>query len=169
MKVLIEDIKVNELKIQQIDEYIKFIKYVKLHMEHSEWLGEFSKEDLENLIKNNSKIYIWMYNEEIIASGAIIPSRQKDLDKFFSSELNYKEVVDFGPEAVHPNFVGNGLQKIVISYLELISKKLGYKYAISTIAPDNTFSIRNFEKCNFTKLGEVELKRGNRAVYRKQL
>ena len=70
---------------------------------------------------------------------------------------------------MHPNYVGNGLQKIIINYLEQISKKLGYKYAISTIAPDNLFSIRNFEKCNFVKLGEVELKRGNRAVYRKLL
>ena len=48
-----------EMKSENIDldEYIKFKEYVKSYMEHPEWLGDFTKEDLEKLLKNNSKIW----------------------------------------------------------------------------------------------------------------
>ena len=98
-----------------------------------------------------------------------MPARQEDLGNFFSSELNYQEVVDFGPEMVNPNYVGNGLQQIVINYLSEFSKTLGYKYALATVHPDNIYSKNNFIKTNFKELGEIEFKRGKRIIFRKQI
>lgn len=70
---------------------------------------------------------------------------------------------------VHPDYIGNGLQSIILEYLQRKSKEQNYKYAISTIHPDNIYSIRNFVNNNFEILGTIELKRGPRNVYRKRL
>ena len=39
-----------------IDEYIKYRELVKLNMEHTDWLGDFSRDDLIYLLNNNSII-----------------------------------------------------------------------------------------------------------------
>lgn len=169
MKIDIKQLIVKEINIDEIDEYMYLYNLVKSNMEYPEWLGDFSKDDYIRMLNNNSKLYIWKYNDKIIAAGMIIPARQKDLDKFFSSNLNYEEVIDFGPELVHPNYVGNGLQNEILKHLQKQSKKLNYKYAISTIHPDNIYSIYNFKKNNFQEIGIVELKRGTRAIFRKEL
>ena len=41
----------------------------------------------------------------------------------------------------------------------------GYKYAVTTIHPDNIFSIRNVLKDDFKKVGSKEFKRGPREIY----
>ena len=42
-----------------IDKYLEFRKEVKLNIEYPEWLGDFTKEDLEELLKKDSKIWIY--------------------------------------------------------------------------------------------------------------
>lgn len=46
---------------------------------------------------------------------------------------------------------------------------LGYKYAASTIHPDNIYSITNFIKDNFEHKNTKTFKRGIRNIYLKQL
>lgn len=169
MKIDINKLVVKLIEENSLDEYMNLVTTTKKSMEHPEWLGDFSKEDYINLLKNNSKIYSWFYCNKMIAAGVMIPARQKDIEKFFSIDLNYKEVIDFGPEMVHPDYIGNGLQSIILEYLQRKSKEQNYKYAISTIHPDNIYSIRNFVNNNFEILGTIELKRGPRNVYRKRL
>lgn len=169
MKIDIEKLIVGEINLDEIDEYICLYNLVKSNMKHPEWLGDFSKDDYIRMLNNNSKLYIWKYNDKIIAAGMIIPARQKDLDKFFSSNLNYEEVIDFGPELVHPNYVGNGLQNERLKHLQRQSKKLNYKYAISTIHPDNVYSIHNFSKNDFEQIGIIHLNRGIRGIFFKRL
>ena len=55
-------IKLEELeKIENynLDKYISFRERVKENMKNPEWLGDFTKEDLENLIKIGSKIFVF--------------------------------------------------------------------------------------------------------------
>ncbi len=165
------------LELSEIDAYLEYIAYVKAHMEHPEWLGDFSKEDLTWMLNNGSYIYVWTQNEnmnkpfentnQFIASGMLIPARQKDLDKFMQTDLDYKKVADFGPEAVHPDYIGNGLQSDVIQYLEKIASQNGYIHGLSTVDPDNIYSIRNLLKNDFKVVSRVHLSRGTRDVLRK--
>ena len=62
-----------------VDEYIEFREYVKENMIHPEWLGDFSKEDLENLLNSNSKIWIYYLDKEPVCSMMLIPSSEKAL------------------------------------------------------------------------------------------
>ena len=168
---------VRELVAEELDAYMEFIKFVKAHMEHPEWLGEFTREEYEWMLSNNSHIYVWTFNENIncsltcvdqfVACGMIIPARQKDLDKFLQTDLKFEKVADFGPEAVHPRFIGNGLQSDVIKFLESAAVKKGFLHGLGTVDPENIYSIRNLLKNGFEIVARVELSRGTREVLRK--
>lgn len=149
-----------------IEEYIKFREQVKMTMIEKDWLGDFTKEELEQLLQNGSKIWIYYKEEKPICSMMIIPSTKKDMDKFDLS-LDFHQVIDYGPMMVNKNYVGNGLQYQMLKMLDnYCSKK--YSYALTTIHPDNNYSINNLVKDDFKLIGQKELKRGMRNIYLKK-
>lgn len=164
--------KLNDLKSVNknlnIDEYIKFRELVKKNMKYPDWLGDFTKEDLINMQNNNSKIWIYYLSNEPICSMMLIPSTEKDLQKF-NIELDYSNVVDYGPMFVNYKYIGNSLQYQMLQELDKYSLSLGYKYAISTVHPDNIYSINNLLKDNFKLIGTKEFTRGLRNIYLKSI
>ena len=165
-KINIKDLIVVE-KIN-IDQYIKFREQVKETMNNLEWLGDFTREDIELLLQENSKIWVYYSKEIPICSMMIIPATKKTLMKF---ELNYKvqEVIDYGPMFVNPNYIGNNLQYQMLRELDEISRKKGYRYAVVTVHPDNMYSIRNLEKDKFKLINTKNFERGTRNIYLKEL
>lgn len=165
-KINIKDLIVVE-KIN-IDQYIKFREQVKETMNNPEWLGDFTREDIELLLQENSKIWVYYSKEIPICSMMIIPATKKSLIKF---ELNYKvqEVIDYGPMFVNPNYIGNNLQYQMLRELDEISRKKGYRYAVVTVHPDNMYSIRNLEKDKFKLINTKNFERGIRNIYLKEL
>lgn len=165
-KINIKDLIVVE-KIN-IDQYIKFREQVKETMNNPEWLGDFTREDIELLLQENSKIWVYYSKEIPICSMMIIPATKKSLMKF---ELNYKvqEVIDYGPMFVNPNYIGNNLQYQMLRELDEISRKKGYRYAVVTVHPDNMYSIRNLEKDKFKLINTKNFERGTRNIYLKEL
>lgn len=163
--------KLNELKCINeninLDEYIEFRELVKSNMEHPDWLVDFKREDIEMLLKNNSKIWIYYYGNEPVCSMMLIPSDEKALKKF-DLTIKYQEVVDYGPMFVNPKYVGNGLQYQMLQELDNYSKNLGYKYAATTVHPDNIYLIRSLLKDKFIFKGMKEFKRGTRNIYLKE-
>ena len=87
----------------------------------------------------------------------------------FEINLDYKDVVDYGPMFVNPKFVGNKLQYQMLKELDEYCIKLGYKYAAGTIHPDNIYSIRNLLNDNFELIGIKDFTRGKRNIYIKKL
>ncbi len=164
--------KLNDLKCVndsiKLDEYISFRELVKQNMEYPEWLGDFSKSDLEYMLNNDSKIWIYYDNDIPVCSMMLIPSDEDALKKF-GLDLNYREVTDYGPMFVNPKYVGNKLQYQMILELDKYSKMLGYKYAVGTIHPDNKYSINNLVEVGFELKGTKNFKRGIRNVYWKKL
>ena len=150
-----------------LDEYVNFRELVKQNMEYPEWLGDFSKNDLVNMLKNGSKIWVFYKDNEPVASMMLIPSDEDALRKF-GLDLNYREVVDYGPMFVNPKYVGNKLQYQMLQKIDKYSKSLGYKYAVGTIHPDNKYSINNLVKAGFELKGTRTFKRGVRNIYLKE-
>ena len=150
-----------------LDEYIAFRDSVKKNMEYPEWLGDFSKDNLVNMLNNGSKIWIFYKNNEPVASMMLIPSDGDALRKF-GLDLNYRDVVDYGPMFVNPKYVGNKLQYQMLQKIDKYSKSLGYKYAVGTIHPDNKYSINNLLKAGFELKGTRTFKRGVRNIYLKE-
>lgn len=164
------DINKLECKNQNIniDNYVLFRDYVKNSMDYPEWLGDFTKNDLVQLLNTGSSIWIYYLEQEPVCSMMLIPSTEKDLSKF-GINFNYKEVADYGPIFVNPKYVGNGLQYQMLKFLDKYCINNGYKYAISTIHPDNVYSIVNLDKDEFKLIGQKEFSRGIRNIYMKQL
>ena len=151
-----------------LEEYIKYREIVKQNMEHPEWLGDFSKEELDDMLINNTKIWMFYKENNFVCSMMMIPSTKKDLDSF-GIKYNCTDVIDYGPIFVMPEFIGNKLQFQMLKMLDEYCFSLGYKYAVGTIHPDNIFSINNLIKDDFIKIGQKELKRGLRNIYIKDL
>lgn len=151
-----------------LDKYIEYREYVKSNMQHPEWLGDLTKEDLEKLLSNGTKIWIYYLDNDFVCSMMSIPSSEKDMVKF-DLNLDYKEVIDYGPMFVNHKYVGNKLQYQMLKYLDEYVKSKGYKTAVGTIHPDNIYSINNLIKDDFILTGSRNFKRGTRNIYVKKL
>ena len=151
-----------------LDSYIKFRENVKAKMEHPEWLGDFTKQDLEKLLSNGSKIWIYYLDNEPVCSMMLIPSDKKALLKF-GLPSRCQDFADYGPMFVKPKFVGNSLQYQMLKELDKYCLGLGYKYAVVTVHPDNVYSIRNLIKHGFNYKDTKEFTRGIRNIYLKKL
>lgn len=165
-------IKLNNLecinKDIDINNYISFRDKVKSNMEHPEWLGDFSETDLSNIINNNGKIWIYKLNNNNVCSMMIIPSSQKDMEKF-KLNLDYKKVIDYGPMFVDFNYIGNNLQYQMLQVLDKEMINNNYTHALVTVHPDNKYSINNILKDDFKLINTLNLKRGPRNIYIKEL
>ncbi|HIS17915.1 MAG TPA: hypothetical protein IAC02_04835 [Candidatus Coprovivens excrementavium] len=151
-----------------VDKYIEYRENVKKEMKEPDWLGDFSKDDILYMLDNNSKIWMYFKDEEFICSMMLIPSTKKDLDKF-GIDLDFNEVVDYGPMFVNPKYVGNSLQYQMLKELDEYSSNKGYKYAISTVHPNNIYSINNLIRDGFELVGYRIFTRGERNIYYKKL
>lgn len=151
-----------------VDKYIEYRENVKKEMKEPDWLGDFSKDDILYMLDNNSKIWMYFKDEEFICSMMLIPSTKKDLDKF-GIDLDFNEVVDYGPMFVNSKYVGNSLQYQMLKELDEYSSNRGYKYAISTVHPNNIYSINNLIKDGFELVGNRIFTRGERNIYYKKL
>lgn len=160
----------NDFKIydnEKIDEYLVYIDEVKKNMTDSSWLGDFTKEDILSLIGIGSHLFIFMDDDKIACSCFIIPASKKDILKF-GLDVDSKLVIDYGPQVVNSNYVGNGLQRKMINFIDEYSVNNGYKYACSTVHPDNFYSSSNLIKSNFKKIGTKDFSRGIRDIYFKE-
>jgi len=158
------------LKNENIDlnKYIEVRELVKQSMKYPDWLGDFSKDDLITMLNNNSSIWIYYLNEEVVCSMMLIPANQKSLLKL-KVDLNYAQVVEYGPMFVNKKYLGYGLQYQMLKTLDEHCINNGYKYAVSTVHPDNKYSINNFIKDNFIFYAREKFKRGIRNIYVKRL
>ena len=164
--------KLNELKCinenVDLDKYIEFRELVKKNMPNPEWLGDFTKEELEGMISNGTKIWVYYNNDDPVCSMMLIPSSKEDMIKF-ELDLDYTIVADYGPMFVNPKYVGNGLQYQMLLDLDEYAKSVGYEYAALTAHPDNIYSIKNILKGNFNLINFKEFKRGPRNIYLKKI
>ncbi len=151
-----------------IDEYIKYREEVKKHMEHPDWLGDFSKEDLENILKTGSKIWMYYEDNEFVCSMMMLPSDDEVLSKF-EIDLDSKIVVDYGPMFVNYKYIGNGLQLKMLKELDRYCSEKGFRYAVVTVHPDNAYSTNNLIKDGFEMIRQREFTRGIRNIYLKKL
>ena len=167
MKLTLKDLFEQNENID-LDEYIRFREYVKTFMEHPEWLGDFTKEELAFMLENGSKIWMYYLNKEPVCSMMLIPADKHALDKF-EINLDHKIVADYGPMMVSPSYVGNGLQYQMLKSLDNYCLDKGYLYAAGTIHPDNIYSINNLIKDDFKLTNQKSFTRGLRNIYLKKL
>ena len=165
--------KINEFNCisenNNIDEYLKFYKYVKSNMKEPSWLGEFSLNDLKNILNNEGKLFNFYDNNIIVCSMLYIPSNNKTLEKH---NLKYDEklVGSCGPIMVNPKYVGNKFQKQMLELLDKYCKSIGKRYIFTKVHPDNIYSINNFISDGYKFVETYKTSSGeSRSVYFKEI
>lgn len=168
MEIKKENITMREVTVNDIDRYYYFIESIKKEMEHPEWLGDIRLDVILNLLGVGAHTYVFEYGGAIIGSSFIIPAREEDIEKF---GLNYDAelTIDYGPQAVHEIARGNGIQVYMNEKMDEISRELGYKHVVTTVHPDNEYSIQNILKCGFKYVNQKEFARGIRNIYTKDI
>jgi hypothetical protein len=157
-------LKNNEISIK---EYVQIRDDVKKRMEHPEWLGDFTIEEIEEGMKSGTNLWLYYQGTEPICSTMCIPCTKRDVEKF-EVDINYKDIIDYGPMFVCNNYRGNKLQSQMLSFLDDYYKNKGYKYVLATIHPDNSHSINNLLNDGFKLINQKEFKRGIRNIYIKE-
>lgn len=152
----------------KVSEYINCRDKILEDMLNSEWLGDMTKEDIEYLLKNNSRIWMWYHKKNFVSSMMMIPASENDI-KELGLEYNYLDVVEYGPMMVNPKYRGNNLQLQMLEEMEKYCRGVGFKKAICTIHPDNDASIKSVVKNGFRLIGKKKFNRGLRNIYVKEL
>ena len=103
-----------------LDDYLNLYKYVKDNMEYPSWLGEFTKEEIIDLLNIGAKIWLYYDNKRPVCSLMMLPSSNKTLNK---NNVFYDEkvVASLGPIMVSKNYVGNKLQLQMMKELDVIA------------------------------------------------
>lgn len=165
--------KINEFNCisenNDIDEYLAFYKYVKSNMKEPSWLGEFSLNELKNILNNEGKLFNFYDNNIIVCSMLYIPSNNKTLEKH---NLKYDEklVGSCGPIMVNPEYVGNKFQKQMLELLDKYCKNIGKIYIFTKVHPDNIYSINNFISDGYKFVETYKTSSGeSRSVYFKEI
>ncbi len=141
--------KLSDLKVVSnninIDEYLYLYNYVRDNMEHPEWLGTFTKEEVEEILENGGKI--WMYYDQKIpvCSMFYIPISNKSLRKH-NVFYDEKNTGSLGPIMVRKEYIGNGLQNEMIKVLDNYTKSIGKIHMFTKAHAENIYSVRNILK-----------------------
>lgn len=170
---MVSNMKTNEFNCisehNNIDEYLEFYKYVKSNMKEPSWLGEFSLNELKNVLNNEGKLFNFYDNNIIVCSMLYIPSNNKTLEKH---NLKYDEklVGSCGPIMVNPKYVGNKFQKQMLELLDKYCKSIGKRYIFTKVHPDNIYSINNFVSDGYKFVETYKTSSGEpRSVYFKEI
>ena len=131
-----------------LDDYLNLYKYVKNNMKNPNWLGEFTKKEIKEILKKEGKIWLYYDKDNLVCSMCLLPSKNKVLKK---NNIYYDEsiVASLGPIMVSPNYIGNKLQLQMMKELERYCKNNNYKYIFTKSCSDNIYSLSNMLKHGF--------------------
>lgn len=151
-----------------LDDYLKLYKYVRDNMEHPEWLGTFTKEEIINILNDKGKIWLYYDNNNLVCSMFYIPIK---LNTLLKHNVNYKEneVGSLGPIMVSPDYIGNGYQIQMMNILDKYIKSLNKKYIFTKVCTDNIYSLNNMIKDNYKIVDVYYNERGSNTALIKKL
>lgn len=151
-----------------LEDYLYLYKYVRDNMEHPEWLGTFTKDEIIEILKNKGKIWLYYDNENLVCSMFYIPIKEKSLKKH---NVYYKEdeVGSLGPIMVSPDYVGLGYQTQMMQVLDEYCKKINKKYIFTKVCTDNIYSVNNMLKNNYKVVDKYINERGENTAFLKEL
>lgn len=162
----------NELKCVNndvnLDDYLRLYTYVRENMHHPEWLGTFSLDEIQDILSNGGKIWLYYDNAHLVCSMFYIPSNQQSLDKRKIKTLE-NETGSLGPIMVSPDYIGNGYMLKMLEVFNEYCINIGMKYIFTKAHSENLYSINNMYKDGYKLVDEYENERGRMSAFLKSL
>lgn len=151
-----------------LNDYLKLYTYVRENMANPEWLGTFSLSEIQEILSNGGKIWLYYDNENLVCSMFYIPANQKTLDKRNINTLE-KETGSLGPIMVSPDYVGNGYMLKMLNVFNKYCVSIGMKYIFTKAHSENLYSINNIYKDGYILVDEYQNERGKMSAFLKSL
>ena len=142
-----------------LDEYLQLYKYVRDNMEHPEWLGTFTKNEIIDILNNGGKIWLYKDKENLVCSMFYIPASNKALLKH-NIKYDEEDTGSLGPIMVSPLYVGHGYQNKMLKVFNEYCISIGKKYIFTKVHSDNIYCLRNIEKDGYILTDEYLSERG---------
>ena len=149
-----------------LDDYLKLYEIVRNNMENKAWLGTFPREEIENILHNGGKIWLYYDKNIPVCSMFYIPTTDKVLNKY---HIPYESKVtgSLGPIMVNPKYIGNGLQASMMKVLDEYLKSNNIEHIFTKVQADNIYSIKNILKNGYQEVYEYVNERGNNKIFLK--
>jgi hypothetical protein len=147
-----------------LDEYLWLYNYVRDNMEHPEWLGTFTKDEIKDILNIGGKIWMYYDKDIPVCSVFYIPVSNKSLKKH-KVEYDEKVTGSLGPIMVRKEYVGNGLQIAMLEVLNKYVKSIGKEHMFTKAHSDNIYSIRNILKDGYKIIDKYENERGSMTAF----
>ena len=147
-----------------IDDYLELYNNVRDNMSNPEWLGTFTKEEIENILNQGGKIWLYYDRNNPVCSVFYMPVNNKTLNKY---KIDYDEKVtgSLGPIMVRKEYIGNGLQNEMLKVLDNYIKSIGKSHIFTKTHSDNIYSIRNLLNNGYKIVDEYENERGKNKAF----
>ena len=142
-----------------LEDYLYLYNYVRDNMEHPEWLGTFTKDEIIEILDNGGKIWLYYDKDIPVCSVFYIPVSNKALRKH--NVLYDKSITgSLGPVMVRKEYVGNGLQLEMQKVINEYAISIGKTHMFTKAHSDNVYSIRNIIKDGYEIIDKYENERG---------
>ena len=147
-----------------LDDYLYLYKYVRDNMEHPEWLGTFTLDEIKEILDIGGKIWMYYDGDIPVCSVFYIPASNSHLRKH---NIEYDESVtgSLGPIMVRKEYVGNGLQTAMMKVLNEYAKSIGKTHMTTRAHSDNIYSIKNILKDGYQIVDQYENERGKMTAF----
>ncbi len=151
-----------------LDDYLKLYKYVRDNMEHPEWLGVFTRDEIIEILGNGGKIWLYYDSDNLVCSMFYIPIKEKSLLKH---KVSYSEdlVGSLGPIMVSPDYIGHGYQREMFKILDRYCKDTNKKYIFTKVCVDNLYSLNNMLRDNYEIVDRYMNERGENVALIKDI
>ena len=133
-------------------------------MEHPEWLGIFTKDEIGDLLKIGGKIWLYYDKDIPVCSVFYIPTSTQSLRKH-NIMYDEGETGSLGPVMVRKEYIGNGLQSEMLRVLDHYVESIGKSHMFTKAHSDNIYSIRNILKDGYRVVDEYENERGKMTAF----
>ncbi len=143
---------------QQLREAAEIVETVDRLMDHREWFVAESPEEFERWMKQGKGIlYLAVDADSGEAGGmffAVIPGMDPENLGYDigMEETELEQVALMDTAAVLPGFRGYNLQYRMMQAAEQDLQKMGYRYLMCTVHPENRFSRENVKRQGYRKV-----------------
>lgn len=153
-------IEYRKISKQDKDKWIVLMHTVLENLERKEFFISFNEEEIDELFEENQAIHMGAYDEEKLVGASTLY-----LDETYVKEIKEKidlqsdKVIELGGYLVLEEYRNQGIMKRLETLLIEEAKKLGYKFIVITVHPENIASNKATEftgakLVKTTKLGE---------------
>lgn len=159
--------------IQDTENLIRLLQEVRQGMVHKEWFYLDEPEGVRQAMRDGT-MQLWVAADgerlagifDILTPG--LASYNYGYDLNFSRE-ELLRVVHMDTAAVHPDYRGLGLQRILMQEAEKYAAGMGARILLTTVHPDNRFSLNNILQQGYAIAKQVPKYGSVRCILRKDL